>query len=303
MTAANAAHFVPCPLPVRVLTLNAGAERVMRGNEADKADELWVGTAYGSGDDDEDLGVYVRLAEPQPVVAELLCAVIGRAVGLPIPEPYLVAVTRATLPQSGLLSGQSGMRLTFASQNVGGADFGQLVRADSSHAHRMLRKWEHLVPVAVFDEWLANADRNFGNIVFAAQSLWLIDHAEALGGSMRRLFSLADLSSDALCNNIGDLIARDFTAAQRQGHLDAARRWLKLPAALSLSQAIRCAGLDRWQTAAEQAELLDFVTHRLALTHTLLCNRLGHPQLSLQPPTASGNASEAAAQSSSSPPV
>ena len=43
-------------------------------------------------------------------------------------------------------------------------------------------------------------------------------------------------------------------------------------------------GVRRWHTKRERTQLLDFVRNRLLITHSLLCNRLGHPQLNLPNP-------------------
>lgn len=289
---------------MRVLTLNRGAERVMRQNEAGKPDELWQGSAYAmDGEDDSDVPIYLRLSTPLPVVAELLCAVIGRSVGLPVPEPFLVAVHRGALPGSKMIDPAAEVTWTFASEDVGGDTFAQMLRDDSASAQAMIRRWEHLVPVATFDEWMANPDRNFGNILFVANSLWIIDHAEAFGGSVRKLFELEEIKTDAFTNKVGQLLSDGFNAAERLQHLNAAHQWVKHPASsLSIPEAFACAGIERWQTDEQQQELIDFVTSRLTLTHSLLCNRLGHPQLTLPPARAAGAALPANGPSSSSRP-
>lgn len=302
--AANDAAFSIEPHSVRVLHLNVGAERVQRANEDTKTDELWVGTAFAEGDQDDDIGVYLRLAQPQPIAAELVCSVIGRALGLPVPEPFIITIGRGVLTGSGVVDATTEFSYAFASEDVGGGTFAQLMRGDSAFANGLLRSWKHLVPLAAFDEWLANTDRNLGNILYVANSLWLIDHADAFGGSARKLFSLTELTSDAFSNKVGQMIELGFSAGERLQHLDAAKQWLLQPAsALSIDQAISCAGLGRWQTAAEQTELIDFVTHRLTLTHTLLCNRLGHPQLALPPTPSVDNVPVVAAQSLSTGPA
>lgn len=265
---------------MRSLTLNLGAERVQRQNETRKPDELWQGSAYGPGDED-DVPVFLRLAQPMPVVAELVCAVIGRALGLPVPEPFVVAIPKGCLPHSTRLDHDQELTFAFASRDIGGETFAQLLREDSTHAQAILEQWTHLAPVAAFDEWMANTDRNFGNILFVAQSLWLIDHAEGLGGSARALFSLGEIVKDRLTNHIGDVLA-SFSAKERIRQLKIARQWVDERAAtLSLLDAMHCASVDRWLTAEGQRELLDFVTQRLTATHALLCQRLGQPQLQL----------------------
>lgn len=265
--------------PVRVLRLNRGAERIERAREENKDDELWLGSAYDPNDPDgDDIGVYVRIANPMPVVAELMCAVIGRSMGLPVPEPFLVSIDKGGLPASGLLP-QEKPALAFASLNVGGQTFSQLLRGDSPTMQTMLMKWEHMIPVATFDEWMANRDRNLSNILFVANVLWIIDHAEAFHGKARGLFGLTDLIEDQSSNILGDILAK-CSPSECAVHLEAAQAWLSKTAfQVDVQEAATCADIDYWQTPEQKAELLDFVTKRLTLTHRLLCTRLGHPQL------------------------
>jgi hypothetical protein len=44
------------------------------------------------------------------------------------------------------------------------------------------------------------------------------------------------------------------------------------------------ANQDQFERPGPFFDLLDFVRNRLLITHSLLCNRLGHPQLNLPNP-------------------
>lgn len=276
---ANDSAFDLRPQPVKLLTLNKGAERVPRDREESKDDELWQGTAFDqSAADAVDVPVYVRIAKPMPVVAELLCAVIGRSLGLPVPQPFIVKIPVATLPGSRLLPIGT-PALAFASLDVGGTTFSQLLRSGSPGADAMLMAWEHMVPVAAFDEWMANRDRNLGNILFVANALWLIDHAEAFHGGARGLFGLPELVEQPNTNILGNMLAKLSLEACSK-HLETAKTWLiGMASRVDVSEAAICADIQQWQSAEQQAELLDFIGQRLSITHQLLCSRLGHPQL------------------------
>lgn len=277
---ANEAIFGIAPQPVRVLTLSLGAERIIRAGEENKPDELWLGNAFSTDDPDaDDVPVYVRLARPMPVVAELLCSVIGRALGLPVPEPFAIHLPPIVLANSKMLP-ETGA-LAFASHDIGGQTFNQLLKKDSPAAHAMLAKWSHLVPVATFDEWLANPDRNLGNIMFASNALWIIDHAEAFGGSKAEMFGLTAITKDTFTNQLGVHLAALLSEARIE-RLEACKTWVDMTASkLDVADAIACADISRWQDQDQRVELLNFVNTRLTLTHSLLCNRLGHPQLNL----------------------
>jgi hypothetical protein len=263
-------------MPVRLLVLDDGAKRVIRDQEAGKDDQLWLGDARDPLTD-ESFPVYLRISAPTPLVAELLCAVIARMLGLPAPEAFVVAIP------PGALAGSSAAANTLyvGTLDVGGSTFSQLLRADSVSAANILRKWEHLVPVAALDEWLANPDRNWGNILYVANTLHIIDHAEAFGGRSRNLFGLTALAEDQLTNKLA-IFLTDSNAGQRQTYLAKAKEWLTSKAgALDINIAVAIAQVTRWQTPAEEAELVQFITNRIKITHRLLCQRLGHPQLAL----------------------
>lgn len=279
---ANDPAFDLLPKPVRVLQLNRGAERVPRTNEESKKDELWLGTAFDLRNPDaDDIPVYVRIADPMPIVAELMCSVVGRTLGLPVPQPFIVEIPPDVLQKSKLIDSNKTC-MAFASEDMGGSTFSQLLRADSPAAQAMLASWEHLLPVATFDEWMANRDRNLGNIIFAANVLWLIDHAEAFHGTAGSLFELSDLVSMTGRNILAEKFLVKQTSEQCSKHLGAASEWLtSMAKRINIEDAAKCADIDQWRTPEQRIELIDFVTKRLLITHQLLCNRLGHPKLAL----------------------
>lgn len=281
----DTAGAAPSIAAVRVLRLNRGAIRVKRRNASRRSDELWVGTGYSESGADDDVALYLRIGTARHIVAELVCAVIGRAIGLPVPEPLIVKIRKGDLPTSRLIDHEADATLAFASASVGGDSCAQLLREDSEHALRLVMTWRQLLPTTAFDEWMANPDRNLGNIVFAAQNLWLIDHAQALGGKAAELSSLKSLQQHAFSNVLANLIESAFVPADRADHLKRVQRWLNdNTLALDLEEAVAATGVRRWHTKRERAQLLDFVRNRLLITHSLLCNRLGHPQLNLPNP-------------------
>lgn len=282
---ANESHFAPTAAPARHLVLEEGASRVIRSQESSKKDELWLGDAFDpNAPEMPSISVYMRLAKPTPLVAELLCTVIARALGLPAPEPFIISILPGTLSGS-LLPQTSSVQLCVGTRDLGGESFAQLLRSDSVAAEKILAKWKDLIPVTVLDEWLANDDRNTGNFIYIAHTLHIIDHAEAFGGSVRNIFPLAEIAEDAFTNKLAGMLKG--SSEQRQKWLDEAKQWLVFTASgLDINSAVAAAEVKRWQTPEEEAELVHFITTRLSITHRLLCTRLGHPQLLL--PSQSG---------------
>lgn len=278
---ANEAAFTSRAAPVRLVTLAEGAARVQRAAEAIKRDELWRGEVFDQNDAKAPpVPVYLRVCKAMPLVAELLCGIFARHLNLPAPEVFVVLVEKFTLPGSDMLD-PANRHLCVGTLDIGGNTFSQLIDERSDYAKRMLTQWQHLLPVTVLDEWLANTDRNLGNILYVAQTLHIIDHAEAFGGSHRSLFPLADLTEDPLTNKLAAWLPGN-TPAERQALLDRAHQWLVTNAgSLDIADLVASAGLDRWQSNAEEVELVNFISNRLKITHHLLCSRLGHPQLKL----------------------
>lgn len=276
---ANDAQFQPVLQKPPTLVLNQGARQVLRQQEASKRDELWQGDAFDPLDSTaDDVPLYFRLAPHQATVAELMCSVMAQALGLPTPQPYLLYIPDDTLTGSRFATPGTSLYCV-ATHDIGGPTFAQLLNQNSAFAQRLIRAWAHLLPVTAFDEWLANGDRNYHNLLFVAQSLWLIDHAEALGGSARKLFPLSTLTQDQFTNKLAILLERD-PASQRQHYLGLAQEWLTERASqLDVRRVSEHAGVARWHSDVEVTELVDFITQRLTVTHALLCQRLGHPQL------------------------
>lgn len=266
---------------MRLLTLADGASRVVRDGEATKRDELWRGNAYDGADPlAAPIAIYLRICKAVPLVAELVYGTIARHLGLPAPEVFVVLVDKGTLPHSKTAD-PTVRHLFVGTRDVGGRTFSQLINDKSDYAKQMLAQWKHLLPVTIADEWLANLDRNLGNILFVAQTLHIIDHAESFGGTHRRFLDLGDLTHDALTNKLATFLPK-ATASARQECLNQAREWIAFAAGpLDIPDLVASTGIARWQSSTDEAELVNFITTRLTITHHLLCSRLGHPQLNL----------------------
>lgn len=279
---ANEPTFEPPSLLVRQLTLDAGASRVQRPGEHAKTDELWLGNAYDPTNPDAATEtLYLRVGSAPVLVAELVCGRMAHLLGLPAPEVFLVTVLAGTLPDSKLCPPETNS-LYVGTRDVGGQTFSQLLDSNSQATARLLNTWPALGQVAAFDEWLANVDRNMGNLLYVAQTIHIIDHAEAFGGTMRTLFPLAELTETEFENKLARVLGA-LDPSRRMSILSDLGAWLKQTAgAMDVAATVRGAVHEALCNTAQHAELVDFIRRRLTITHRLLCNRLGHPQLQLQ---------------------
>lgn len=278
---ANEDTFVPVAERIRHLILNEGASRVPRDSDAEKLDELWLGDAYDSSDPDQkSISLYLRVGSPDNLVAEAVCGCLARILDLPAPEVFIVHIPPGHLPHSALIR-QDAAALCVATRDLGGDTFLQFLRSDKKAAISLLTKWADWAKVVAFDEWVANGDRNFGNIIFRDKNLHIIDHAEAFGGACRALYPLNELA-DGVFENALAIPMRTFTAEQCHHVLEGLGQWLvEVAGPLDIPGIVEYADTSHWQPKPQIQELITFIEQRLGITYELLCNRLGHPQLKL----------------------
>ena len=123
---------------------------------------------------------------------ELLSASVGKLLGLPIPNSYLV-LSKQSLPSSVGPQLSTGERLLFGSEDAQTPSLTKWINSTPSDFRKVLRRvanWKGVDSLFSFDTWIANVDRNIGNLLFGANGIWLIDHGQAFGGP---LIALSDL--------------------------------------------------------------------------------------------------------------
>jgi hypothetical protein len=278
--AANEAMYVHTFAEISKGTLNFGAERIKTKNTNE---EIWLASIdIGDGN---DLAVYLRISGRRQMMAELLCSIFGRALGLPIPQPFFVTVDKKKLNGSKLLktiNPTSKPCVMFASASITGAgNFAQLLDSQSAYAKKLLQGWAEYPTAGVFDEICANSDRNFSNIIFQANILWLIDHADALGGAQAELFPMEEFASTAFTNILIDRFQADFSQDQRISILKIAQEVINQTKKIDIHEMVASIGEEYISADGGIAEVVNFLTQRILHTMPLLRRRLGFPELSL----------------------
>ena len=158
---------------------------------------------------------YVKIVPPHEVAAESVCAVAGRALGIPIPRPIIVWADHDSLPEV-VPAGRT--IITFACEDAGHPSFKR--RIQNSAIHKALKKCPHSPAVGAFDEWTANWDRNTGNILYdGGVDFYFIDHGKAFSeplapsqpASRNKLLELLRLvSSEGQIRGMFKAICNDF---------------------------------------------------------------------------------------------
>jgi hypothetical protein len=130
---------------------------------------------------------YIKDVNKQQLVNEILAFLLGRELGLPIPDSYVGFVKSGDLSVTKMpMSNRSG-HVVFVSADVG---VPSLVQRYIPHGElyklmlvNELKKWVHLGATYAFDTWIANTDRNEGNLLIEdSTKIWLIDHGHAFTG-------------------------------------------------------------------------------------------------------------------------
>jgi len=134
--------------------------------------------------DGEQIAAFVKVLTPREIFIESVCALLGRAAGLPIPKPYLVIMA-----SDALVDGADINVPLFGLEDASQPSFRHLVTIDEDTTDEtilnailiQLKKWNKLNGTILFDELVLNDDRNIGNLLYdGSAEFTLIDHGRAL---------------------------------------------------------------------------------------------------------------------------
>lgn len=213
--------------------------------------------------------MYVKLVDPRTLAVEVICAVVGRALGLPMPRPAIVQVLPNTLP------GQAQRTLFFGSEAVDNPDLKQFMKlGNSDEMFQHLKRWSKLLDAGCFDEWTGNDDRHGGNLLWGGGTNFsLIDHSHAMPWTLG--------SSDAAPANI--LLSYAADGLDRQGieHLYTSAKTSSHPfAGVGIHQQV----LDTLSAITDQSTvdgLVTFLKQRIHCLMLLISQRIGYAQASM----------------------
>ena len=128
---------------------------------------------------------YVKLLDAKQLINELVSSVLGRTLGLLMPTAFIVLVSRDDYPDSAFLATHGLDKvLAFGVESVGYPDLKCRMKVSGDLAvEELLRTWAGWCEAMLFDEWIANGDRNAGNVLVGGPGeVWLIDHGNAFTG-------------------------------------------------------------------------------------------------------------------------
>lgn len=147
---------------------------------------------------------YVKITDHRKIFIECVCAIVGRRLGIPIPPPCLV-----NIPFQDYSDIVDADTLGFGSEDVELQSIRKPLNDNEEFVLNKLKQYPKTRDCAAFDEWIANADRNVGNILFGGNDDFIfIDHELAVPENMN--------VNKVLDNILGNLIAKDITEFEKR---------------------------------------------------------------------------------------
>lgn len=241
-------------------TLLPGATPIHRGN----INPVWRGNVLLDGYRRQ---MYVKRVPPRTLTVEVICALMGRALKMPVPRPAIVLVNPGVLGAEGLVSEPE---YFFGAESVDNPDLKQWV-AQNEEGFEVILKWSLLLDAGCYDEWIANGDRHGGNILYGGgNNFALIDHSEALPAHLA--------ANRAVASNNLLKIKSDRKSAREIHELYRKALGITFPygTARISDQVINT--LEEITTTNDASELVHFLDERINSLMVLISSRIGHRQ-------------------------
>ncbi|AIU88089.1 HipA family kinase [Pectobacterium odoriferum] len=248
---------------IEIATLLPGATRFSDSN----INSTWKGHVRTAND---TVVVFAKLIDLREICVEAFCAILGRTIGLPIPKPFLILADSTTLDI--IPSGQHA--LMFGSEDAAYPSFRRY--ADCQDAYEKLQKFKASLDVGVFDEWIANHDRNIGNILYdGGDDFLFIDHGLALPQGLQS-------NTPATDNNILRVLFAIKSEVDKYRDLRTTSQAITpMYGSLDLQQIMDSTQSSRFVSDSIISEILTFLTDRLSAMETLIRSRLCISQLGM----------------------
>jgi hypothetical protein len=142
----------------------------------------------------------IKDLDPRQLANELLVAVLGRALGLPVPDVALGRARPEDLAATKAPQLPDASRIVFVSRDVKVPNLTRSIKINIANAAVLqtilndLKEWPALGSLYAFDTWVANIDRHQGNLLFGGRhDVWLIDHGHCFSGPA---WQATDLGAD-----------------------------------------------------------------------------------------------------------
>lgn len=222
---------------------------------------------------------YIKVLGGRQLVNELLSSTVGRAVGLPIPQGYLLKVLPTDLPESVVLKKHNSEVLAFGTRDVGQPSLKRRIKKEgNSVLSTLFTSWKEWETAVIFDDWIANVDRNPGNLLIGGPGeVWLIDHGHSFTGPE---WKEADLIPDKIFpNKLGDHHFPTLTLPERMAVRDKAGNLSSNFGLVDPDAALTASLSDKLLSISELKAIKDFLRLRVAKLVDIVSFRLGIPNM------------------------
>lgn len=220
-----------------------------------------------------EISAYAKKLSETDFMVELLTALIGREINLPIPEP-VIALTATD-------------EIWFASVDAKHPDLSRRLTATGNtipptpNNLKILSKladWQLISEAIGFDEWIANGDRHPGNILYDGNGIYyLIDHNQAM-----RLPFAPDAPITNQLLNIKLYFTQDEVGKQRlKNKINLLAN--EIPAQLPRAAADRILETANNLDQTLLNRMVEFLEHRLTFLTTIAYSKISTQQINLCP--------------------
>jgi hypothetical protein len=219
---------------------------------------------------------YVKIPNnPISIISELAAAQVGRAINIKIPSPYIVYIDPGEIPEDSRFHGKN-ITLGFGSSSCGenSKSFERLINTGQES---ILNDWNDMEQTLIFDEWIANTDRNLGNLIYdpATKNYWLIDHGRAFA-DLNSLFAQDNITNHSISVN-NDLVNQfkncDIAYANKLQRLS--NQLMIKCRQIELDQLDFDDHYARVNGIITKTQLSNFLIRRIHHTTELICHKIG----------------------------
>lgn len=225
----------------------------------------------------EPIKAYVKLLDGRQLVNELFANILGRMCGLPVPAGYLVRARPSDLdvlpeslevPQEFLMYGSNDEEVPSLKRRI---------KTEALQRSGFYNNWPRIGAAAVFDDWIANADRHEGNLLVGSEdSIWLIDHGHAFTGPSWVPENFDD-PSRPYANQLGREL-QQMDSRKRDEAYTQSCECIQAFSQVDLALAVTNSQLDPTQNligAEDLSALVNFIASRVEHLLPIAKNRLG----------------------------
>jgi hypothetical protein len=221
---------------------------------------------------------FVKILPINQIISEIVGALLGKALGLKMPAPYLVKVNKNYLPDTSKWPSNDNELIAFGSADINFPSFSRFTKHDPI-IRDLLYKWGYLKRTIIFDIWIANIDRHDGNLLFDGVDFWLIDHGYALTGPNWKPVDLkpsVSVENKLLSPMIPAMTTTDKHSLKLLAETEA-HRYEKI----NIGDLKSLGKIENIGTAEQASAVLNFLHKRIDEVVTILCNKIGIPTLDL----------------------